>query len=79
MDSFISTTSENSQRSRNTSHNSSILNTNTFENSKYNKKDYQLESNENSKIYIFQNNLFIKELLLININKEQKVKVFCTL
>lgn len=47
-------------------------------NSIYNKEDYKLEPNKDSKIYIFRENLYTRTLLPINLNKERQIEVKCT-
>jgi hypothetical protein len=46
-----------------------------YENSKYNKPDFQLST----RIYIFNNGLFTRELQPIDYNKERELFIQCTL
>ena len=44
---------------------------NKYKDSKYNKSDYKLSKD----IYIFENNLFTREILRIDYNKEREILV----
>ncbi|KAI0544688.1 hypothetical protein F4679DRAFT_576687 [Xylaria curta] len=79
MDSFISSTPENSVISTNNSFNSSNLNNEKYKNSKYNQPNFSLEKDEDSRAYIFKNKLFTRILLPIDLNKKQEVIIKCTL
>jgi hypothetical protein len=46
--------------------------------SAYNKADFRLDSNIDSKIYIFANQLFTRTLLPINLSKDREIEVKCT-
>lgn len=50
----------------------------SFKNSKYNKPEFTLPKPEDSRIYIFINNLFTRSLLLIDFLKEREILVSCT-
>jgi hypothetical protein len=43
-----------------------------------NDPNFKLESNENSKIYIFQNYLYTRNLLPIKENEERRMEIRCT-
>jgi len=51
---------------------------NQYKDSKYNQPIYQLPSDKDSSIYIFQNNLFIWSLLPLEYNIEWKILIQCT-
>ena len=44
----------------------------------YNSKEYTLEDDISSKVYIFRNGLFIRTLLPINLSKDREIRINCT-
>jgi hypothetical protein len=53
-------------------------NNENYKDSKYNDLKYILPSNDKSNIYIFENNLFTRQLLPIDYKKERQILVQCT-
>ncbi|KAL6788397.1 hypothetical protein GGI42DRAFT_337879 [Trichoderma sp. SZMC 28013] len=43
----------------------------------YNRSEFKLEDNKDSRVYIFRNNLFNRTLLPIKINTEREMEVKC--
>lgn len=56
----------------NKTHPISTINSNPI-NSIFNKEDFKLENDLNSKIYIFSNKLFSRKLLPINLEKDREI------
>jgi hypothetical protein len=62
----------------NSDQNNDLTQINQFKDSRYNQPTYQLPSDKDSLIYIFQNNLFTRSLLPIDYNTERKILIQCT-
>jgi hypothetical protein len=62
----------------NSDSNNNSDNNNNYKNSPYNQPTYILPSNKESKMYIFENYLFKRSLLPINLNKEREFIIECT-
>jgi hypothetical protein len=52
--------------------------TSSLNTSLYNKEDFKLELDKDSKIYIFKNSLFTRTLLAIKPNTEREMLIQCT-
>ena len=59
----------------NSDQNDDLTQINQFKDSKYNQPTYQLPSDKDSLIYIFQNNLFTRSLLPIDYNTKRKILI----